>query len=262
MKEYKQFDKNLKVESDRTHLNDEDIKNIEIAINQQWSMPKFKAKHFVGNSQIHPYAKFKQFLMELKTREEVCETMEYQMEITKLEMEIAKEELDLLEDGLEKKKAELAYTRALKDWRMSERRMIDCYRERQHYLELIEEFTNSKENILADGTKMTERLGNEEFEAEMEHQYWTVRLAKQVALDYCQYGRPSSGNLDSILMLGGDQQNHVLSLASDLFTRVEARNNAFLEDAHKKMELGYKEGELARLSNINITDTNKLLENK
>ena len=63
-------------------------------------------------------------------------------------------------------------------------------------------------------------------------------------------------------MLGGDQQNHVLSLASDLFTRVEARNNMFLEDAHKKMTLGYKEGELAQLSNINITDTNKLLESK
>lgn len=258
----KHFDKNLKVESDTAHLTDDDISSIEIAINQQWSMPKFKAKHFVGNSQIHPYAKFKQFLMELKTREEVCETMEYQMEITKLEMEIAKEELDLLEDGLEKKKAELAYTRALKDWRMSERRMMDCYKERQHYLELIEEFKASSENIMHDGTKMTDRLGDPEFEEDMEHQYWTVRLAKQVALDYCQYGRPSSGNLDSILMLGGDQQNHVLSLASDLFTRVEARNNMFLEDAAKKMSLGYKEGELAQLSNINITDTNKLLENK
>lgn len=258
----KHFDKNLKVESDTAHLTDDDISSIEIAINQQWSMPKFKAKHFVGNSQIHPYAKFKQFLMELKTREEVCETMEYQMEITQLEMEIAKEELDVLEEGLEKKKAQLAYKRSLKDWRMSERRMMDCYKERQHYLELIEEFKASSENIMHDGTKMTDRLGDPEFEEDMEHQYWTVRLAKQVALDYCQYGRPSSGNLDSILMLGGDQQNHVLSLASDLFTRVEARNNMFLEDAAKKMSLGYKEGELAQLSNINITDTNKLLENK
>lgn len=258
----KHFDKNLKVESDTAHLTDDDISSIEIAINQQWSMPKFKAKHFVGNSQIHPYAKFKQFLMELKTREEVCETMEYQMEITQLEMEIAKEELDVLEEGLEKKKAQLAYKRSLKDWRMSERRMMDCYKERQHYLELIEEFKASSENIMSDGTKMTDRLGDPEFEEDMEHQYWTVRLAKQVALDYCQYGRPSSGNLDSILMLGGDQQNHVLSLASDLFTRVEARNNMFLEDAAKKMSLGYKEGELAQLSNINITDTNKLLENK
>lgn len=258
----KHFDKNLKVESDTAHLTDDDISSIEIAINQQWSMPKFKAKHFVGNSQIHPYAKFKQFLMELKTREEVCETMEYQMEITQLEMEIAKEELDVLEEGLEKKKAQLAYKRSLKDWRMSERRMMDCYKERQHYLELIEEFKASSENIMPDGTKMTDRLGDPEFEEDMEHQYWTVRLAKQVALDYCQYGRPSSGNLDSILMLGGDQQNHVLSLASDLFTRVEARNNMFLEDAAKKMSLGYKEGELAQLSNINITDTNKLLENK
>lgn len=256
------FDKDLQVESNKEHLTDNDVKSLEVAINQQWSMPKFKARHFVGNSQIHPYAKFKQFLMELNTREEVCETMEYNMVITELEMEIAKQELDALPEGLDKKKQELIYHRALKDFRMNERRMRDCYQERQHYLELVEEFKASKDNILPSGEFLTDKLGDPEFEEEMEHQYWTVRLAKQVALDYCQYGRPSSGNLDSILMLGGDQQNHVLSLASDLFTRVEARNNMFLEDAHKKMTLGYKEGELAQLSNINITDTNKLLESK
>jgi len=259
--EYK-FEKDMKVESNKELLSEDDIKSLEVAINQQWSMPKFKAKHFVGNSQIHPYAKFKQFLMELNTREEVCETMEYQLTITQLEMEIAEEQLSVLPEGLEKKKATLEYTRALKDFRMSERRMMDCYKERKQYLELIEEFKASHDNILPNGDLLTDKLGDPEFEEEMEHQYWTVRLAKQVALDYCQYGRPSSGNLDSILMLGGDQQNHVLSLASDLFTRVEARNNMFLEDAHKKMQLGYKEGELSQLSNINITDTNKLLENK
>ena len=184
------------------------------------------------------------------------------MVINELEMEIAKQELDALPEGLDKKKQDLIYHRALKDFRMSERRMKDCYQERQHYLELVEEFKASKDNILPSGEFLTDKLGDPEFEEEMEHQYWTVRLAKQVALDYCQYGRPSSGNLDSILMLGGDQQNHVLSLASDLFARVEARNNMFMEDAHKKMTLGYKEGELAQLSNINITDTNKLLESK
>ena len=67
------FDKDLQVESNKEHLTDNDVKSLEVAINQQWSMPKFKARHFVGNSQIHPYAKFKQFLMELNTREEVCE---------------------------------------------------------------------------------------------------------------------------------------------------------------------------------------------
>lgn len=79
----------LDVQSDKSKLTEQDVEEIRSAINLYWAQPKFKAEHFVGNSQIHPYAKYKQFLLELKSREEVCESMEYHLKITRLEMEIA-----------------------------------------------------------------------------------------------------------------------------------------------------------------------------
>lgn len=249
----------LDVQSDKSKLTEQDVEEIRSAINLYWAQPKFKAEHFVGNSQIHPYAKYKQFLLELKSREEVCESMEYHLKITRLEMEIAEEQMQSLE-GIERKRAELEFTKAKKDFRMSERRMEDAYRERRQYLELIRDFKNSKQNILPDGRVISELVGDEDFEQEMEKQYWTVRLAKQVALDYAQYGRPGAGNMDSILMLSGEQQNEVLGLASDLFTRVEARNNMFLSDATKRMQLGHTEKELAKLADININKSVNLLQ--
>ena len=251
----------LKVNSKIDDLTKEEIELIEDAINTEWGQTDFKSEHFVGNSQIHPYAKLKQYMLELRTREEVCETMEYQMKMYDIKVKIAEKVLDNEKDELKKLHAELELLENKKDYGMHKRRIKDCYRERKQYLNLINQFVNSSENILPDGRKISEHFNDPEFAAEMDKEYWTVRLAKQVALDFAAYGRPGTGNMDSILMLNSEQQKQVLGLASDLFVRVEARNNALINNASKKMQLGYKNDYLSNLANVYLPNLEQL-ENK
>jgi len=252
----------LTVNSKVDDLNDGQVDLIEKSLNTQWGQTDFKSEHFVGNSQIHPYAKLRQYMMELRTREEVCETMEYQMKMFDIKVKISEQVLETETNELRRLQAELELLENKKDFMMHKRRMKDCYRERKQYVRLIEDFINSKENTLPDGRKISEHFDDPDFAAEMEKEYWTVRLAKQVALDFAAYGRPGTGNLDSILMLNGEQQNKVLGLASDLFVRVEARNNALINNASKKMQLGYKNDYLAKLAHVEMpTQGMELLEN-
>lgn len=51
---------------------------VERAINTTFTMPEYKAKHFVGKAQMTPYAELKQYLIELNAREDTVERMEYE----------------------------------------------------------------------------------------------------------------------------------------------------------------------------------------
>ena len=51
------------------------------------SIPFYKAKNFVGNAQITPYQKIKQFLLEVQARQNLVEHNEYQISKLDLEME-------------------------------------------------------------------------------------------------------------------------------------------------------------------------------
>jgi len=252
----------VEIDSKIDGLTSEEVTILKRAANKQWGQPKFKAKNFVGNSQIHPYAIFRQYLLELRTREEVCMTLEHQTEGLKLTYEIKCIEEERQKDELKKKKARLKTIKAHQDLMMHGRRQEDAYKERKQYLDLIQEFIDSPKDILPDGRRISELCGTDEaFDEEMESQYWTVRLAKQVALDFIQYGKPSGGNMDAILMLEGDQQNQVLSLATDLFVRVDDRNRALIGNAADKLNLGYKPSELAELTFVKEPELEKL-ENK
>jgi len=72
-------------------------------------------------------------------------------------------------------------------------------------------------------------FGNKELEDELEQDYWTVRMAKQAALDMSFYGRVGEGNLDSILMMGMKQQHKVLKLATHFHLQLD-QGMALLKD--------------------------------
>ena len=62
----------------------------------------------------------------------------------------------------------------------------------------------------------------------LERDYWTLRLAKQTAMDMIAYGRAGVGNMDAVVMLEPDQQLEVMKLACDFFVRNEIRtSNSF-----------------------------------
>ena len=63
-----------------------DEKLMQISESMSFALPKYKAYNFVGGAQITPYARLKQWLLELRGREDAVEHLEYT--VRKMELEI------------------------------------------------------------------------------------------------------------------------------------------------------------------------------
>ena len=225
-----------------------------------FALPKYKAYNFVGGAQITPYARLKQWLLELRGREDAVEHLEYTVRKMELEIQMDEESKEFITDPKRKEMVNITIADKMIDLRKFNRNLKDAYRERQGFIDLIKEFLESDQAILPNGTKLIDVFGNPELEEKYEHEYWTVRMAKQAMLDMISYGRIGTGNLDSILMMDPEQQKQVLALASaytistdkninQLMT--EATTNNFTIEESLKNQL--------RLSEPNKTETEKLL---
>jgi hypothetical protein len=201
-------------------LSEKDKEIISVAMNKEWTNPKFKLRYFVGQMQITPFAKFRQWLLEIKGKEEAIENMEY--EIAKWENEIAKLERDKdhCSDPLDKRTYEIEIWNTTRNLTTSKRRLQDWYLERQILIDLTNEFLESDESKLPDGRSYMDIL-NTEAEDTLEAEYWTNRLSKQAACDMLFYGRINSGNMDAILSLPPAQQSEILALTINYSTELQ-----------------------------------------
>ena len=175
----------------------------------------FKLKYFVGGAQLTPYATLKQWLMEVRAREESVRTLEYQMKKHALEIKLEKEKLEFASSDIQKELIELEIEDKTKDHVRYERNVRDAYTEKDTLLRVIKEFLASEHALLPDGTNSNGCFSvMRELEEKLEAEYWTVRMAKQAALDVMFYGRVNEGNMDSITMMDPVQQRQVLGMAA------------------------------------------------
>ena len=86
--------------------NDEIIELSKVHYN---GMPEFKAKHFVGNAQITPYAKVKQYLTEIENRQLMIETNVYEKKKLELEILLDKENKSKTSNKIEKQLPKFSY---------------------------------------------------------------------------------------------------------------------------------------------------------
>ncbi len=237
-----------------------DNKLMEISENMSFALPKYKAYNFVGGAQITPYAKLKQWLLELRGREDAVQHLEYTVKKAELEIQMDEESKEFISDPKRKEMINLTVADKHIDLRKFKRNLRDAYRERQGFIDLIKEFLESEEAILPDGTKLIDVFGNPELEEKFEHEYWTVRMAKQAMLDMISYGRIGTGNLDSILMMEPEQQKQVLSLASAYTISIDRNINQLMTQAttnHFTIEESLKNQ--LKLDESNKIETEKLL---
>jgi len=220
---------------------------IEDAINTPWTLPEFKAKHFVGNAQITPYAELKQYLIELNAREGTVEMLEYEYKKMLIEKELEEEKLVLARSSAEKKMCELEIHRLERNLLRKKNGLFGAYKERQLFLDLIEKFNASDRGKLPDGRLIMLAVKEDPSIAEeLEKHYWTIRLAKQTAMDMIAYGRAGVGNMDAVTMLPKQQQEEVMQLACDLFVRSEVRNQQMLSVANERLQLGLEGTEIVK----------------
>lgn len=202
-------------------LDGEDKKLLEIAEGLSFALPKYKADNFVGGAQITPFARLKQWLIELRTREDAAEHIEYLLRKKEIEIKLEEEKMEFVTEPLRKELVFLGIKDMHIDLRKYQRNLKDAYRERQIFIDLIKEFLNSDEGKMPNGQSLMEVFNSQELEDHYEREYWSIRMAKQAMLDMISYGRVGTGNLDSILMMSPEQQQEVLSLASSYTVNVD-----------------------------------------
>lgn len=250
-----------KIESDVSMLSDTDKALISQCLNKEWTNPKFKLRWFVGQTQITPFAKLRQWLLEIKSREEAIENQEY--EIAKWQVKIDRQDWISKNspDEFERREAEIESWNLNRLQTTTKRRLQDWYLERQQLIDLVQEFLASAEAKLPDGTGRTYMdILNTDEEDLYEAEYWTNRLAKQAATDLMFYGRIGTGNMDAILSLDPVQQTEALTLAISFGTQLQQIQNQIQGEVDKK--LGITRDSTASLTLPKINEIEKVLEKK
>jgi hypothetical protein len=195
-------------------LSEKDKNILEFSMNKEWCNPKFKLRWFVGETQVTPFAKIRQWLLEVKSREESIENLEY--EIAKWQIQIDRHQYIAKnsDNEFDRRENELEAWNLTRNQIMTKRRLSNWYLERQQLIDLVSEFLESDEALLPDGSGRTymDIMDTDEEEVYEAH-YWTNRLAKQAATDLLFYGRVNSGNMDAILSMSPEQQTETLTLA-------------------------------------------------
>lgn len=217
------------------------------SVNIDLRMPEFKAKHFVGNAQITPYAKLKQYMIETSTRESNLEDLKYQHNLIKVRIKRQQHFVDNCEDQFDKEEAQIELDHMLFKEESYIRNIAISTKERNMYIDLIDDLINSPDGKLPDGTNLLEAMEDPVKVEQLEREYWTLRMSKQAAMDMIAYGRVGVGNMDSITMLGQDQQYEVLALASDYLVKSETRMNGLLSMANQNNQ--------QKLSSTKLSDT-------
>lgn len=236
--------------SDTSMLNEQEIDLLNFSLNKEWANPKFKLKWFVGQTQITPFSKLRQWLLEVRTREEALENLEYEIEKYEIKIERYKYDAEHANDEFDRRENLLEASKMEKDQIKSKRRLQNWYLERQQILDLIKEFLDSEEAYLPDGSGRTymDIMGTDE-EDIYEAEYWTNRLAKQAATDLLFYGRIGTGNMDAILSMDPKQQNDTLCLSVSYATQLQKTQDTIQLEVSQNLGL---ENMLANESSLTI----------
>jgi hypothetical protein len=219
-------------------LSDEDRNVVKYSLNKEWANPKYKLRWFVGQAQVTPFSKLRQWMLEIKSKEETIEQLEYEIAKFEIETERTKRLAETTSDEFDRRLHELELRKNTINQTKSLRRLNDWYLERQQLVDLVNEFLATDEAKLPDGTGRTYMdILNTDEEDIYEREYWTNRLGKQAACDLLFYGRIGTGNMDAILSMDPGQQTETLGLAINYATQLQQVQNGIQKEVDENLGL-------------------------
>lgn len=227
-----------------------------------WSIPEFKLKHFVANSQIHPLHKVKQMMIELNSRQEALESFNDEKDKLAAEIELEEEMKGFAQFEGQKKLHDIEIRKKKRSLDIAREKTRSLLNEREKFLKAIERFNASEEGTDPETGKLYMDILNDPVHCEkIEEKYWEYRLGKQAAMDMIAYGRIGVGNMEAILQLSADSQNKCLAMAYELVITNEKRMNIITDGVQKRLELGQPVSDITKLVGIERTETLQLLSN-
>lgn len=239
---YKREEALLEVEkalvSDRTQLTPKQEKILVNAVAYDHDTSRFKIRHFMGDAQITPYQKFKQFLLEMRTREEVIENLLANIVSQQAKIEMTQAQLDNAMNPAQLKMYEFQLVADKNDLIKINRRLKMAYAERKKFIEEIEFMYETGEAYLSNGMDMLEAINTPEIDEQLEMEHWVYRLGKQAALDIIVYGKIQTGNLEAITMMNEKAQVECLKVATNWAVKVDDALGELHSQALKQLGSG------------------------
>ena len=169
---------------------------IEASLHLQGGQTKYQNTAFVVGSQLTPFMKMKQALMELETRNHGFVELQYRIKLCKNKIKRLERSIEHEKDPLEIEQLEIELEKAQYD--------LDIFmRKEASYQQEIQDFCDIVRKIKDPEMELTDYLRVSE---EEDRKYWITRMAKQSAVDMHTIGRIGSGNLDSILQMPPEDQ--------------------------------------------------------
>ena len=173
----------------------------------QSGMTNYQCEHFVANTQITPWRKVRQALMELETRYHAY--METRHSLRKAEL-LRKKFLRSIEnveaeggDEIDAGFIQIDLEKNDYDIGIWKRKLRQSEIEMTHFLKVVHEHVDEQHPL---------EYFIEEQEDE-ERIYWIARMGKQAAMDIVSYGRIGTGNMTSILDMPEQDQVKCLEVA-------------------------------------------------
>ena len=225
MQLYKREDSLKEVEqallSDRSALTPKQEKILLNAVSYDFDTSRFKIRHFMGDAQVTPYQKFKQFLLEMRSREEVIENLLANIVSQEAKIEMTRAQLEHATNPAQLKMYEFQLVAENNDLVKIHRRLRMTYSERQKFIEEIERMYETGEAYLSNGMDMLEAINTPEVDEQLETEHWIYRLGKQAAMDIIVYGKIQTGNLEAITMMNDAAQVECLKVATNWAVKVD-----------------------------------------
>jgi len=236
LSQYSDFAKWLEIDTDTSMLSSAEKTLLKTCLNKDWSVPRYKMRWFQGQAQITKWGVFRQFMIEMRGKEESIEKLDYEIAKAEADIEIHQYYAAHTPNPGERKKAQVEIDFLKRQIARSTRMKDDAMLDRQYYLDLLGEMTTGPDSLVPDGSGRTwmDILYSDD-QDQFERQLWTNRLGKQAALDILFYGRIGVGNMDAILQMPQEQQAETLVLATDYALQLQDYQQKLqLESAEKK----------------------------
>lgn len=188
---------------DEFNVEDLDWKLLEGALHMNNGMSEYQCEHFVADSQLTPWRKTRQALLELETRYHAYVEIKHSLKKAEVQLKILKRDYEEEPDELLKELIEIDLSKVEYDITIWKRKYKQSQKEMDIFLNLIKRYVKTDEDI-----KYFTTFNNDE-----ERAYWIARMGKQAAMDIVAYGRIGSGNMESITMMPEEDQVKTLQIA-------------------------------------------------
>jgi hypothetical protein len=184
-------------------ITDRDMEILEASLHFNSGMTEYQCKHFVADSQLTPWRKVRQSLMELETRYHAYIEIRNSLRKAEILRKKFQQSIEITCDELDKELIAIDMEKNDYDITIWKRKLRQSEYEIKYFLNIVEEYVDEEHPL---------EYYTEEQEDE-ERVYWIARMGKQAAMDIVSYGRIGSGNMTSIMDMPEEDQVRALEVA-------------------------------------------------